>query len=83
MNSLHAKLKLLGVLSVIRPRLRLRRNSDKENQRKRKCTGCPNRRFAKYAKTHRIFTLLGRKVAKTHALGGVRSEVWRGPSTEP
>ena len=34
-----------------------RRNSDKENQRKRKCTGCQNQRFSEYVKTQCMFAI--------------------------
>ena len=58
------------------------RNREKENQRKRKYTGCQNCCFLKYSKIQRFFTLLEQKLQKTVFLRGeeVRSAPWRGPA---
>ena len=71
MNSLHAKLKLLGVLSVIRPRQLKRAVTEiKKTKEKERYTGCQNRRFAKSAKTRGFFSILAQKRSETLRLGG-------------
>ena len=71
-----------GIAEPSNPAASPRRNREKENQRKRKYTGCQNRCFLKYSKIQCFFHTFGPKVGKKSVPEGegVRSAPWRGPA---